>query len=74
MAETPPDYPATIDYSVPLETWTFTSHRTGHFNLVVLLPSRRRRNCFAIEVNGKMRQPCMGYDRAMRWIVKGLSR
>jgi hypothetical protein len=73
MAEPAPDYPPILDPSVPLETWTFTNHRTGSFNSVVLMPSSRRRNTYAVEVNGVVKCKSMGRDRAMRWIVKGLS-
>lgn len=74
MAGPAPDYPPTVDHSVPVETWTFTNHRTGKFNTVVLLPSTRRRDSFAIEINGQLKSRCMGRDKAMRWLVKGLSR
>lgn len=69
-----PDYPPIVDYSSPVETWTFTNHRTGKFNAVVLLPSKRRRDLFAVEVNGEIKSKSMGRDRAMRWVVKGLHR
>lgn len=74
MAAPAPDYPALANPSLPVETWTFTNHQSGRFNVVVLLPSMRRRNTFAVEVNGKVKHRGMGRDRAMRWIVKGLSR
>lgn len=74
MAGRTPDYPPIVDYSLPVETWTFTQHQTNRFNVVVLLRSRRRRDCFALEINGQIKTQCMGRDRAMRWVVKGLSR
>jgi hypothetical protein len=74
MAGPAPDYPAPADLNVPVETWTFTNHRSGRFNQVVLLPSTRRRNTFTVEVNGVVKCNSMGRDRVMRWIVKGLSR
>lgn len=74
MARPAPDYPPEPNYSLPVETWTFTDHRSRTFNVVVLLPSSRRRNQFAVEVNGVLKHRGMGRDRAMRWIVKALSR
>jgi hypothetical protein len=74
MAGPAPDYPAPVDFNVPVETWTFTHHRSGKFNQIVLLPSPLRRNAYAVEVNGVVKCKSMGRDRAMRWIVKGLSR
>lgn len=74
MALPPPEYPEPIDYDLPVESWTIRFHKTGNVHKLILFPSRRRKNCFRIVVDGKEWTKCMGYDRTMRNTVKSLSR
>ncbi len=74
MEGEPPDYPAEVDYSTPIESITIRRYQTGKIHKLVLFPSRRRRNAFRVVVNGKEWTRCMGYDRIMRATIKSLSR
>lgn len=74
MASPAPDYPALLDYSAPVESWTFRDYRRGRTHKLVLFPSRRRRGSFRVVVNGKEWSRCIGYDRLLRQTGKALAR
>jgi hypothetical protein len=75
MADPAPDYLPELDYSSPVESWTFKDYRRNRVNKLVLFHSRRRRGCFRVVVNGEKEfSKCIGYDRLMRKVVKSLSR
>ena len=74
MEGEPPDYPPELDYSAPVESWTFRDYRTGHTHKLVLFHSRRRCNAFRVVVNGKEWSRCIGYDRLLRQTRKALAR
>jgi hypothetical protein len=74
MERPPPEYPSMVDYSEPVESWTFRDYRTGQIHKLVLFPSRRRCNAFRVTVNGKEWSRGIGYDRILRQTVKSLFR
>jgi hypothetical protein len=74
MEGPPPDYPPDLDYSAPLESWTFRNYRTGQTHKLVLFHSRRRRNAFRVTVNGREWSRGIGYDRLLRQTRKSLAR
>lgn len=73
MSEPFPDYPPELDYTTPVESWTFKDYRRERVNKLVLFHSRRRRGCFRVVVNGREWNKCIGYDRLMRSTAKSLS-
>ena len=52
MEGEPPEYPPDVDYSAPVESWTFRDYRIGRTHKLVLFHSRRRRDSFRVLVNG----------------------
>jgi hypothetical protein len=74
MERPAPDYPPEVDYSAPVESWTFRDYRRDKVHKLVLFHSRRRRNAFRVVVNGKEWTRAMGYDRIMRRTVKALAK
>ena len=74
MSELPPDYPPLLDYTAPVESWTFRDYRRGRIHKLVLFHSRRRRGSFRVVVNGEEWSRCIGYDRLLRQTGKALAR
>ena len=74
MEGPPPEYPPEVDYSAPVESWTFRNYATGATHKLVLFPSRRRRDAFRVLVNGREWSRGIGYDRLLRQTRKALSR
>lgn len=74
MAEPPPEYPPDLDYTAPVESWTFRDYRRGRTHKLILFHSRRRRGSFRVVVNGKEWSRCIGYDRLIRVTGKALAR
>jgi len=74
LAGPSPDYPAAIEYDLPVESWTIRRHALGDVHKLVLFPSRRRVNCFRVMVDGREWSRCIGYDRLLRQTVKALAR
>lgn len=72
MAAPAPDYPAMLDYSAPVESWTFKDYRHNRIHKLVLFHSRRRRGSFRVTVNGREWSKCIGYDRLIRQTGKAL--
>ena len=69
-----PEYPPAVDYSEPVESWTFRVYRNGKVHKLVLFASRRRCNAFRVVVNGREWSKCIGYDRLLRQTRKALWR
>jgi len=74
MEGEPPDYPPHVDYSAPVESWTFRNYRTGKIHKMVLFPSRRRCNAFRVIVNGREWSRSIGYDRLLRQTAKSVTK
>ena len=69
-----PEYPPDVDYSAPVESWTFRDYRSGKIHKLVLFPSRRRSNAFRVLVNGREWSKGIGYDRLLRQTAKAVFR
>ena len=74
MERPAPDYPEPVDYSAPVESWTFRNYRTGQTHKLVLFHSRRRCNAFRVTVNGREWSRGIGYDRLLRQTAKAVFR
>lgn len=74
MEGPPPEYPPTINYDEPVESWRIRNYRTGAIHDLVLFPSRRRRDSFRVVVNGRVWNHNIGHDRLLRCTVKALTR
>jgi len=74
MEGPPPEYPPKIDYSAPVESWTFRNYTTGKTHKLILFPSRRRLDAFRVLVNGREWTRGIGYDRLLRQTRKALAR
>ena len=74
MTEPAPDYPPELDYTAPVESWTFKDYRSGRVHKLVLFHSRRRRGSFRVVVNGREWSKCVGYDRLIRKTAKSLAK
>lgn len=49
-----PDFLPALDYSAPVEAWTFRDYRRGRIHKLVLFHSRRRRGSFRVVVNDRL--------------------
>ena len=72
MESEPPDYQPLPDYAKPVETIKITNHLNGQSHELVLFPSRRRRDCYRVVVDGKEWKRSIGYDRMLRGLRTAL--
>lgn len=74
MASPPPDYQPMVDYSLPVQSIRVTNLVTGDIHQLTLFPSKRRRDCYRVLVNGRQWKRSIGYDRMLRGLRTALVR
>ena len=70
MSRPPPDYPPLVDYSMPVDVWTFTNLRSGQQHEILAFPSKRRVDALRFVVDGRERFKSIGYSRFFNWLTK----